>query len=654
MFNQEIINDSKLIQTYKEDFEDISDEQIKELLNSEGKVNWLLVEKFYKNETIQENELFELFHSLNYLDCSRITELYYKIFDSNVYDEINFEVKHEINKCIKIFKQIACGNFHSVGIRHDNTIITWGCNFKGEYDNSPSGRFKQIACGGSHSVGIREDGTVVTWGSNSWNQYDNSPSGKIIQVACGDSHSVGIREDGTVVTWGSNHRNQYYNSPSGKFIQIACGDYHSLGIREDLTLAIWGYNINSNTDNYSHVPEGKFIQIGCGSEYFSIGLREDGTVICFGRCLMGKHITQPLGRFIKISCGTYYSVCIKEDDTVVTVQNDNLMNCCSPPNKFIDVKSFYHIVGITIDKHIVVWGGGETYYSRKYIPFEKIIDIACGYDYTVGIKEDGTIVTWGEKNRNQLHNSPDKKYVQIACGDNYAICIDEYGCLSSFGNIYGMIHYHNYYQSYLQTYDHKLKQVACGISHSVGIIEDGTVVTWGDHFSNQHNNSPSGEFIQVACGGYYSVGIRDDGTIAIWGDDIYCKHYYPPEGKFTQIACGKYHSVGIREDETIECWGSNPEIYDYDNYECFCSSDEFHNNIIFEKNPSGKFIQIACGDRHSVGIREDGSVVTWGCNLDGQYNNSPSGKFIKIACSSKGSIGIKKDGSVVAWGNFEL
>jgi alpha-tubulin suppressor-like RCC1 family protein len=153
-------------------------------------------------------------------------------------------------------KTIACGKYHTVGIREDRTIVTWGSNIANQRDNPPSGKFISIACGAFHSVGIREDGTIVTWGDNRYHQRDNSPSGKFISIACGAYHSVGIREDGIVFTWGDNGYHQRDDTPSGKFISIACGAYHSIGIREDGIVFTWGDNSNNQRDN---PPSGKFI-----------------------------------------------------------------------------------------------------------------------------------------------------------------------------------------------------------------------------------------------------------------------------------------------------------------------------------------------------------------------------------------------------------
>ena len=143
MISQSLINDSKFIQTLIEeccdnDFNEFNNSGIKELLNSGGKVNLLLVEKFYKNETIADSELLELFHSLNYLDCLKIKEIYKRISESMYYNELTSDITFVINNYLQRFKEIACGSFHSVGLREDGTVVTWGNNNMKQYENSPN------------------------------------------------------------------------------------------------------------------------------------------------------------------------------------------------------------------------------------------------------------------------------------------------------------------------------------------------------------------------------------------------------------------------------------------------------------------------------------------------------------------------------------
>ena len=60
------------------------------------------------------------------------------------------------------------------------------------------------------------------------------------------------------------------------------------------------------------------------------------------------------------------------------------------------------------------------------------------------------------------------------------------------------------------------------------------------------------------------------------------------------------------------------------------------------------------GEYHSLGLKEDGSIVAWGRNDYGQCNvPSPNTNFVAVAGGKFYSIGLKEDGSIVAWGRLD-
>ena len=61
-----------------------------------------------------------------------------------------------------------------------------------------------VAAGNYHTVGLKSDGTVVAVGMNGDGQCDVGNWTDIIQVAAGDDHTVGLKSDGTVVAVGDN------------------------------------------------------------------------------------------------------------------------------------------------------------------------------------------------------------------------------------------------------------------------------------------------------------------------------------------------------------------------------------------------------------------------------------------------------------------
>ena len=62
-----------------------------------------------------------------------------------------------------------------------------------------------IAAGDYHTVALKSDGTVVAWGYNGYGQT-TVPAGftGVMAIAAGELHTVALKSDGTVVAWGYN------------------------------------------------------------------------------------------------------------------------------------------------------------------------------------------------------------------------------------------------------------------------------------------------------------------------------------------------------------------------------------------------------------------------------------------------------------------
>ena len=100
------------------------------------------------------------------------------------------------------------------------------------------------------------------------------------------------------------------------------------------------------------------------------------------------------------------------------------------------------------------------------------------------------------------------------------------------------------------------------------------------------------------------------------------------------IAIGQRHSMAIKEDGTIVAWGKN-------NYNQ-CDVPSGLNNVV----------AIGAGFYHSLALKEDGTVVACGYN-DYHQCDVPSGlnDVVAIQAGSKHSLALKQDGTVVAWGS---
>jgi hypothetical protein len=94
---------------------------------------------------------------------------------------------------------VAAGDYHTVGLKADGTVVAVGDNYFGQCNVSTWSGIIQVAAGGGHTVGLKADGTVVAVGANYGGQCDVSGWSGITQVAAGGGHTVGLKADGTVL-----------------------------------------------------------------------------------------------------------------------------------------------------------------------------------------------------------------------------------------------------------------------------------------------------------------------------------------------------------------------------------------------------------------------------------------------------------------------
>ena len=210
------------------------------------------------------------------------------------------------------FQTVSAG-LHSCGLRADNTITCWGYNRDGEAD-APGGTFQTVSAGGHHSCGVRSDNTVVCWGRNSFGQVDGS-GGEFQTVSAGESHSCGLRADDTITCWGRNDFGQV-DAPGGEFQTVSVGWVHSCGLRNDDTITCWGDNGYGQVD----APGGEFQAVSAGGVH-SCGLRNDDTLTCWGYREYGQ-ADAPAGEFQTVSVGGRHSCGLRADNTI-TCWGDN-------------------------------------------------------------------------------------------------------------------------------------------------------------------------------------------------------------------------------------------------------------------------------------------------------------------------------------------
>ncbi|MCR5795888.1 MAG: protein kinase [Solobacterium sp.] len=257
---------------------------------------------------------------------------------------------------------VSAGDYHTVALKEDGTVIAAGSNDLGECDVSEWRNIVEISAGDYYTVGLREDGTVNVTGYSIRNEDDAAGWNNIISVAAADEHTLGLKDDGTVAAVGNNDKGQCNVSEWEDIISVSAGDRHSVGLRKNGTVVAAGYN-NSGQCDVSDWTD--IIAIAAGG-YYTVGLKEDGTVAASGRNITGECDVSGWTDIIAVAAGDYHTVGLKADGTVVATGKNDKGAC--------DVSDW-----------------------------EDIIAVSAGTEHTVGLKADGTLVAVGSSFKHQCN-----------------------------------------------------------------------------------------------------------------------------------------------------------------------------------------------------------------------------------------------------------
>jgi alpha-tubulin suppressor-like RCC1 family protein len=280
--------------------------------------------------------------------------------------------------------------------------------------------------------------------------------------------------------------------------------------------------------------------------------------------------------------------------------------------------------------------------------------ISCGFSHVAAIKTDGTLWTWGFNNRGQLGNNTS------GLSDSRLTPITTFLGGSDW------------------------KQVSCGYFCTAAIKTDGTLWTWGDNANGQlgdntsdDRSTPAQTFLggtnwkQVAGGGYHITAIKTDGTLWTWGsnvngqlgDNTTTARSTPIQTSaggtnWKQVASRTYHTAAIKTDGTLWTWGTN------------AAGQLGDNTTTNRSTPVTTFLggsnwkQVSCGDGHTAAIKTDGTLWTWGNDIQGELgiNSGTTGRttpvttflggtnWKQVSCGDGHTAAIKTDGTLWTWG----
>jgi alpha-tubulin suppressor-like RCC1 family protein/Leucine-rich repeat (LRR) protein len=333
------------------------------------------------------------------------------------------------------WKTIASGYNHTVGIKTDGSLWSFGNNTNGQLGNGTtadknvpskvgtSNDWKTMTAGWGHTIALKTDGTLWAWGNGNLGQIGNgsntvkpyNPQQQIgtekdwQDIAAGAHYTVALKTDGTLWAWGYNEFGQLgdgttvnKSSPiqigiANDWQTIATNNNHTVALKKDGSLWAWGSNNYGQLGDATIIQKNAPTQIGTATNWKTIAagyehttaIKTDGTLWVWGSNNNGQlgdgsttYKTVPtqmgiLTSWKTVACGWGNTIAIKTDETLWAWGYNRLGKLGN---------------GTKVDSHIPIQIGTTNDWSM----------ILCGNGHTIALKKDGRLWSWGNNSQGQL------------------------------------------------------------------------------------------------------------------------------------------------------------------------------------------------------------------------------------------------------------
>ena len=576
-----------------------------------------------------------------------------------------------------------------------------------------------VITNGSHTISLRTDGKVFTWGDNTYGQLGNGtvktsdepvevtfPEGTLItQIAAGENHNVALDSNGNVWTWGRNNNYQIGNTRANQYtpykvsnlpkvIKISARNNNTMVITENNELYAWGLNaygdLGLGTYTNKVLPKKvkgihDIIDISGGKSHY-IALNRAGEVFVtgsnlYGQLGIGDNEIGKINEFQKveikdkigtIDAGDISNIATTVDGYVYTwggntystlgtgdKENKNV------PTKLKDVKNIRQ--ASTGKTHTILRDGNNNVYvtgtnsngqlglgtTENKTTFEQntiinnVIRVSAGDTYTTFLKEDGSVWACGDYNHGDKEKkSRTKSEEPILVGsdtsslDTMEIVIVKSEVQSILANAkfkFNLIYIEQNDKSDFEytSYNNDIAKIDED-GNMLGIREGTTWVKVKDKKTGKEsvaiirvvdNNIEYNTHVapNTVSGKNFALGLKEDGTIWTWGYDAsgLADSNVPVStnviSTYNSISAGKNFALATRKDGTAWAIGSN-------NYGQLGIGSYESKAKLVQIEGLTDITSISAGETHSIALDSYGNVYGWGSNANGELSSKYIGK----------------------------
>ena len=322
--------------------------------------------------------------------------------------------------------------------------------------------YKAVAAGFLHSLALKDDGSVWTWGNNQNGQLGvDEPLIRSTPTYVGggyQSTSTGmnllngtdvyaVKVDGSLWRWGAAGGNGAPEQIGTGYASVATSGSHVLALKTDGSIWTWGFNLfgqlgdGTTTDRTLSNPYfvgGGYRAIAVTSSA-SIAVRTDGTVWSWGVNNSGE-----LGRVSSDICGEF--ACSKAPGQVAALAGVKELSAAQS-----------HVLALTLDGVLWSWGSNEsgqlgngslTKSSEPIMVGSGFSQVSAGSPIvnkgaSYAVKSDNTLWRWGASRWEASASSPVQigtGFSSVAVGGTHLLALKPDGTVWSWGsNRYGQL-----------------------------------------------------------------------------------------------------------------------------------------------------------------------------------------------------------------------
>jgi alpha-tubulin suppressor-like RCC1 family protein len=231
---------------------------------------------------------------------------------------------------------------------------------------------------------------------------------------------------------------------------------------------------------------------------------------------------------------------------------------------------------------------------------------SAGNSFTVALKKNGTLWSWGINNLGQL-------------GDNTVIMksspVQVFGSATDWAS------------------------VSAGNTHAMALKTNGTLWGWGDngngklgdgttterHFPVPVSSPPANNYASVSAGNTFTVALKGDGTLWAWGANSSGQlgigttplEVFTPTSvtgiNWSSVSAGASYTIALKTNGTLSAWGNNT------NGQLGVGDNSARSTPTLL--PGSNWAFVSAGSGHTIAVQNGGTLWAWGDNFFGQLGN---------------------------------